>query len=168
MFQDIDIPWAMKETLLLANGPYGYKNGAFAGAVTPATSVIDDFNVMISSPLVTAHEKLVFEKAKNLVVRLRNMKARGEEPDNLQFIKDCNCAFKLEKVLSADMKARVACYEEVNSDPKKEANSSKRHEPKVATAESEKAKPSQSKPQQSARFAGFGKAFEGNLKNAFL
>ena len=106
MFQDIDIPWAMKETLLLASGPYSYKNGAFAGAVTPATSMIDDFNVMISSPLVTADEKLVFEKAKKLVVRLRNMKARGEEPDNLQFIKDWNCALKLKMVLSADMKAR--------------------------------------------------------------
>ena len=36
--------------------------------------------------------------------------------------------------------------EEVDSDPKQEADSTKRHEPKVATAESEKAKPSQSKP----------------------
>ena len=106
MFQDKDISWAMKETLLQANGPYGYKNGAFAGAVTPATSVIDDFNVMINSPLVTAHEKRVFEKTKDLLVRYRNMKARGEEPDNLQFAADFECAFELEKVLSADRKAR--------------------------------------------------------------
>ena len=97
---------AIKETLLIGIGPYRYKNGAFAGAVTPATSVIDDFNIMISSPLVTAREKHVFENVKNWVVKLRNMKARGEEPDIPQLLKDGECAMEMSGLFSAEKKAR--------------------------------------------------------------
>lgn len=107
MSQDIDISlWAMKETLLLGNDPYRYKNGAFAGAVTQDTSMVDDLNVMISSPLVTAREKWVFEKAKKCVLRLRNMKARGEEPDIVQCFEEGKCALELNKVLWAEKEAR--------------------------------------------------------------
>lgn len=254
---------AIKETLLLAIGPRRYKNGAFAGVATQATSMADDLNFMISSPLVTAHEKRVFEKVKRSVVKLRNMKVQGEKLDTFQVLMESECGHELVKVFSADMKARgeyvppmmlqtlgengeieesilidkdgggtryqggkpgvvpgapeafnkaqeqahgdllnrhgkegsdhhaggnylvsisrlaglgltymtgAMRFAEVDTDSEHEVDPTKHHEPTVAAAEplSEMVKPSQTKPEKSARLAGFGKAFEGNLKNAFL
>ena len=98
---------SMKDTLVLACGENWYKNGAFATAVTTTTSIIDDLNIIIKSPLLTAYERKVFEQVKNTVIGVRNMEARGEKLDALRFLTDTHePTMAIEKVISADMKSR--------------------------------------------------------------
>lgn len=97
---------ARKQTIAKICGPYRYKDGAFAAAVTNTTPLLNDLNTIISSPLLTAHEMSVFKRVKQSTIKLRNMQARRENPDNLQLMMESACVFDLEDVVAVDMKAR--------------------------------------------------------------
>ena len=106
MAEDLEYSYvqAMKDSLVRACGEYRYKNGAFATAVTKTTSIIDDLNIIINSPLLATNEKKVFEQIKNIVISVRNMEAHGEKLDMLRISMEPIMAF--DKVVSADMKLR--------------------------------------------------------------
>ena len=98
---------AMKDTLVLYCKEYRYKNGAFAMAVTEATSTVDDLNIIINSPLLTTHERKAFEQVKNAVISVQNMEARGEKLNFLRILLETQePTTAIEKVVSADMKLR--------------------------------------------------------------
>ena len=98
---------AMKDDLVLYCREYQYKNGAFATAVTETTSIIDDLNIIINSPLLATYERKAFEQVKNAVIRVRNMQVRGEKADFLRIDMETEESTKaIEKVISVDMKLR--------------------------------------------------------------
>ena len=98
----------MKDTLVLFCKKYRYKNGAFATAVTETTSTVDDLNIIINSPLLTTHERKVFEQVKKAVISAQNMEAHGEKLDFLPILlKTQEPTTVIEKVVLADKKLRV-------------------------------------------------------------
>lgn len=70
---------AIKDSLVRMCGPSRYKNGAFTTkAVTKNSPVLDDLKTIIGSPLLSQHEKNVFEEVKKSFINSRNMQAHGE------------------------------------------------------------------------------------------
>ena len=87
-------------------GGYRYKDGAFEAAVTTDSALLDDLSTIISSPLLTTHEKSVFSQVKRAVINLRNMKARGEKPDDIRIRSEGMCVMAMDDAVAADCKAR--------------------------------------------------------------
>ena len=97
---------ALKRTMVLICGISRYKAGAFEAVVTADSALLDDLSTIISSPLLTTHEKSVFSQVKTAAINLRNMKARGEAPDDLRILSEGMCVMAMDDVVGADCKAR--------------------------------------------------------------
>ena len=97
---------ALKRTMVAICGVSRYKNGAFEAAVTTDSALVDDLSTIISSPLLTTHEKSVFSQVKRAAINLRNMKAHGEKPDDLRILSEGMCVMAMDDVVGADCKAR--------------------------------------------------------------
>ena len=127
---------ALKRTMVAICRVSRYKDGAFEAAVTTDSAVLDDLRTIISSPLLTTHEKSVFSQVKRAAINLRNMKARGEKPDDLRILNEGMCVMAMDDVVGTDCKARgqykpPTMYQIIGADGEVEETVTIDHENKI-------------------------------------
>ena len=97
---------ALKLSMVAFCQGHRYKDGAFEVAVTTDSPILDDLNKIISSPLLTTHEKKVFSQVKRAAINHRNMKAHGEKPANGRLFGEAFSLLAMDELVGADCVAR--------------------------------------------------------------